>query len=434
MPLAQKPQIETFMFGEQVPYGDPSWYQGWPSPYYTESHEKWRLRCREFVEKHIVPFVSEWEAKKEIPRSVAIACGEAGLLPCVAGKNAYEFINSNSVKPPSNFDYFHELIFMDELARCASGGVLWGLIEGLQIGLPPILNFGSKKLQDLITEDCLMGRASICLCITEPTAGSDVSGIRTTAVRDENKKCYIVNGEKKFITAGIFSDYFTVAVKTGENSVSLLLLDKDMPGIKRRRMDCQGVWSSGTTFIELNDVEVPFARLIGKEGNGLKMIYTNFNHERVGFVIQANRFARVCLEESIKYAIKRKTFGKPLIDHEVIRWKLAEMSRQIESCHSWLESVVHQMNIMTPDQQALMLAGPISLLKAHATKIFEYCAREASQIFGGNSYSRTGIGEKIERLYRDVRAYAIPGGSEEIMLDLGIRQAVKRMKPSQSRI
>ena len=193
-------------------------------------------------------------------------------------------------------------------------------------------------------------------------------------------------------------------------------------------MDCQGVWSSGTTFIEFENVEVPFANLIGKEGEGFKYIMKNFNHERWGFVVQANRFARVCLEESIKHAMKRKTFGKALINHEVIRWKIAEMARQVESTHAWLENITHQLNSFKSYEEAMtVLAGPISLMKAHSTKVFEYCAREASQIFGGAAYTRSGIGEKVERLYRDVRAYAIPGGSEEILLDLGVRQAVKRM-------
>jgi alkylation response protein AidB-like acyl-CoA dehydrogenase len=416
------------MFGELVPYGDPGWYQGSSSPYYRKTHEEWRARCRAFVEARIVPHVSEWEAKKEIPRDVAIDCAKAGLLASVAGKNAYEFLSDEEKRgKPQDFDYFHELIFIDELARCASGGVLWGLIEGLQIGLPPVLNFGSKFLHAKVARACLTGNACICLAITEASAGSDVSAIATTAQLDREKSVYIVNGSKKWITNGIFSDFFTVAVKTGPGRISLLLLEKSMPGISTRRMECQGVWSSGTTFVQFDQVEVPAENLIGVEGEGFKYIMKNFNHERWGFVVQANRFARICLEESLKYAVKRKTFGKALIEHEVIRWKIAEMTRQVESTHAWLEHITHQMCTLSHEKAMTELAGPISLMKAHSTKVFEYCAREASQIFGGNAYTRSGLGEKIERLYRDVRAYAIPGGSEEILLDLGVRQALKRM-------
>ena len=422
------------MFGDQTPYGDPGWYQGSVSPYYTATHEEWRVRCRSFVESRILPYVSEWEARKEIidRKEVAADCAKAGLLACVAGKNAYDFLPENS-KKPENFDYFHELIFIDELARCASGGVLWGLIEGLQIGLPPILNFGSNFLKSKVAKDCLNGSKSICLAITEASAGSDVGAITTSAVRDENRKIFILNGSKKWITNGIFADFFTVAVKiigndkSNANSISLLLVEKSMKGISARRMECQGVWSSGTSFIEFENVEVPFANLIGTQGEGFKYIMKNFNHERWGFVVQANRFARVCLEESIKYAMKRKTFGKILMDHEVIRWKIAEMTRQVEATHAWLEHITYQMCVLPHDEAMTDLAGPISLMKAHSTKVFEYCAREASQIFGGNAYTRSGLGEKIERLYRDVRAYAIPGGSEEILLDLGVRQAIKRI-------
>jgi alkylation response protein AidB-like acyl-CoA dehydrogenase len=413
------------MVGDQVTYCDPAWYQGAVSPHYSASHVEWRKKCREFVESAVIPFVSEWESEKAIPRSVAAACAREGLLQCVVGKGAYDLVASEGIRPPAGFDYFHELVFIDELARCASGGVLWGLIEGLQIGLPPVINFGSDYLKRLVATDCLMGQSAICLCITEPTAGSDVAAIRTLAEPD-GKGNYVVTGEKKWITNGIFADWFTVAVRAPAG-ISLIMIHKDMPGVRTRRMDCQGVWSSGTTFVEFDGVIVPGANLIGKEGEGFKYIMKNFNHERWGFVAQANRFARVCLEESLKYAMKRKTFGKPLIDHEVIRWKIAEMARQVESTHAWLETVTHQMNSLPYEQAMTVLAGPISLMKAHSTKVFEYCAREASQIFGGNSYTRSGLGEKIERLYRDVRAYAIPGGSEEILLDLGVRQAIKRM-------
>lgn len=152
---------------------------------------------------------------------------------------------------------------------------------------------------------------------------------------------------------------------------------------------------------------------------------TNFNHERIGIVIQCIRFARVCYEESVKYAHKRKTFGKRLIDHPVIRLKLAHMARQIEATYNWLENIMFQCQCMDDNEAMLKLGGAIAGLKAQSTTTFEYAAREASQIFGGLSYSRGGQGGKIERLYRDVRAYAIPGGSEEIMLDLSMRQSLR---------
>ena len=167
----------------------------------------------------------------------------------------------------------------------------------------------------------------------------------------------------------------------------------------------------------------------------------NFNPERIGIAIQANRFARVCLEESISYASKRKTFGVLLRDHPVIRFKLAKMACRVESTGSWIENIVYQGSIYSEEEMTVRCGGSIALLKAHATETFEFCAREAAQIFGGLSYTKGGQGEKIERLARECRAYSIPGGScvhkfrrrpeltlhrsEEIMLDLGMRQSIK---------
>jgi alkylation response protein AidB-like acyl-CoA dehydrogenase len=211
------------------------------------------------------------------------------------------------------------------------------------------------------------------------------------------------------------SDYFTTAVRTsdkGMNGISVLLIERSFGGVSTRRMDCQGVWSSGTTYITFEDVKVPVENLIGKENQGFKVIMTNFNHERIGIIIQAVRFSRVCYEESVKYANKRRTFGQKLINHAVIRMKLAQMARQIEATYSWLESLIYQCQMMSDTEAMLKLGGAIAGCKAQSTLTFEFCAREASQIFGGLSYSRGGQGAKVERLYRDVRAYAIPGGSE----------------------
>jgi len=301
------------------------------------------------------------------------------------------------------------------------------MIGGYGIGLPPVVKFGGKELKDRIVPGITQGDKRICLCITEPDAGSDVANLTCEAKKTEDGKFFIVNGEKKWITNGIWSDYFTVAVRTGGpgmGGISVLLIERG-PGVTTREMDCQGVHSSGTTYITFEDVKVPVENLIGKENAGFKVIMTNFNHERLGIIIQCTRFSRVLYEEAMKYANKRKTFGKKLIEHPVIRMKLAQMARQVEATHNWLENIIYQCSCMNDTEAMLKLGGAIAGLKAQSTVTFEFCAREAVQIFGGIGYTKGGQGAKVERLYRDVRGYAIPGGSEEIMLDLSIRQSMR---------
>jgi len=206
----------------------------------------------------------------------------------------------------------------------------------------------------------------------------------------------------------------------------MLLIERTMPGVKTREMKCSGMWGSGTAYVTFDDVLVPIENLIGEENQGFMCIMYNFNGERFGIITQATRFARVCYEEAFRYAMRRKTFGKRLIDHQAIRTKLANMARQIEALQADLEHITFQVTKMEHFEAVSKLAGPMALLKAQSSQVFEFCAREAAQIFGGLSYTCGGQGGKVERLYREVRAYAIPGGSEEIMLDLGIKMAEKK--------
>ncbi|KAK0667461.1 acyl-CoA dehydrogenase/oxidase [Cercophora samala] len=430
-PAEEAEAIEPF--GEQIPFGDPAWYQGHHSPYFNETHAALRAEVREWVETEVEPYVTEWDEKKEVPAHIYKQMGERGYLAGLLGTHYQKDYVKNPIKsvPTEKWDLFHEMLLTDELSRVGSGGFVWNVIGGFGIGCPPLVKFGKKSVVDRVLPGILNGDKRICLAITEPDAGSDVANLTCEAKLSEDGKHYIVNGEKKWITNGIWCDYFTVAVRTGGpgmNGVSLLLIERDFGGVSTRRMDCQGVWSSGTTYITFEDVKVPVENLIGKENQGFRVIMTNFNHERIGIIIQCLRFSRVCYEESVKYANKRRTFGKKLIEHPVIRLKLAHMARQIEASYNWLENVIYQCEKMGETEAMLRLGGPIAGLKAQATVTFEFCAREASQIFGGLSYSRGGQGGKVERLYRDVRAYAIPGGSEEIMLDLSIRQSMRVAK------
>ncbi|KAI9843968.1 MAG: hypothetical protein M1837_006009 [Sclerophora amabilis] len=417
-------------FGSLIPYADPAWYHGYHSPYFNESHAALRQEVREWVDSEIEPNIFEWEEKKHVPETIYKQMGERGYLAGLLGVHYPTHLTPNTVKsvPPEKWDLFHEVVVTDELSRAGSGGFVWNVIGGFGIGGPPLIKFGKKPLTDRIMPSILSGDKRICLAITEPDAGSDVANLTCEAKLSEDGKYYIVNGEKKWITNGIWSDYFTTAVRTGGEGmggISVLLIERSMGGVSTRKMDCQGVWSSGTTYITFEDVKVPVENLLGKENQGFKVVMTNFNHERIGIVIQCIRFSRVCFEESVKYAYKRRTFGKKLIDHPVIRLKLAHMARQIEASYNWLETLVYQCSKMGETEAMLKLGGAIAGLKAQSTTTFEFCAKEAAQIFGGLSYSRGGQGGKVERLYRDVLAYKIPGGSEEIMLDLSIRQALR---------
>ncbi|KAK4982143.1 hypothetical protein LTR28_002800, partial [Elasticomyces elasticus] len=285
-----------------------------------------------------MPNVTEWDEAKKVPDSIYKQMGERGYLAGLMGMHytKTKHLTKNVVKsvPPEKWDLFHEMLLTDELSRAGSGGFVWSMIGGFGIGCPPLVKHGKKALVDRIVPDIVNGDKRICLAITEPDAGSDVANLTCEAKLSEDGKHYIVNGEKKWITNGIWCEYFTTAVRTGGegmNGVSVLLIERSFGGVSTRRMDCQGVWSSGTTYVTFEDVKVPVENLIGKENQGFKVIMTNFNHERIGIIIQCLRFSRVCYEESITYAHKRRTFGKKLIDHPVIRLKLAHMARQIEA-------------------------------------------------------------------------------------------------------
>lgn len=245
------------------------------SPYFNESHAALRAEVREWVEKEIEPNVTEWDEKKEVPPAVYKEMGRRGYLAGLLGTSYQKDYVDNSIQSvaPEDWDLFHEMLLTDEISRVGSGGFVWNVIGGFGIGCPPLVKFGKKSLKDRILPGILNGDKRICLAITEPDAGSDVANLTCEAKLSEDGKHYIVNGEKKWITNGVWCDYFTTAVRTGGpgmNGVSLLLIEREHGGVSTRRMDCQGVWSSGTTYITFEDVKVPVENLLGKANQGFR--------------------------------------------------------------------------------------------------------------------------------------------------------------------
>jgi acyl-CoA dehydrogenase len=338
----------------------------------------------------------------------------------------------------------------------------------MSFGVPPIIKYGNKQLQERFLPELLTGKKRTCIAITEPAAGSDVANITTTATKSPCGKYYIVNGTKKWITNGIWADYSSMAVRTGgpgPTGLSMLVVPlKGYPGVSMRRLKVGGQVSAGTTFIELDDVKVPVENLIGEEGMGMQYIMTNFNHERLTIAIGATRQSRVALAAATEYILKREAFGKPLVDQPVVRQRLARCGAMLESQWAWVEQFVYQMTQLPKETADVELGGLTAMVKAQSGIVLNECAQCAMLLFGGNGYTKSGQGELIESkmiplpqlapdtvphslldtqtrdqsdnkaltifsgIYREAPGIRIPGGSEDVMMDLGVRQLVKNFK------
>lgn len=245
-----------FKFGSMTAFAEPSWYDTRnSSPYYNDYHVAFRAKMRAFVDAEVIPNVDEWE-KGTIPRSAYIKASEVGLLPAILGWPE----ECSPAPQPEGFDGLFVVIAFDELCRCMSGGVVWGLVGALGIGAPPVAHYGSDAMKERVLKPCLAGTANISLCVSEANVGSDVGNLTTTAVEDGD--FYVVNGLKKWITGGLSADFFTVACRTGgEGSgmfgVSLILIERSREGVSTRAMDCMGAKGSGTAYVEFDEVRVP---------------------------------------------------------------------------------------------------------------------------------------------------------------------------------
>ena len=417
-----------------VPYAEIAGLdKGYNSPYYTDSHRKFRQAVRTYVESIRADAEKYDKAGKEPSPAMWKSMGAAGLIMARIGPGPWMHdLAEHGVSLPGglrgeDFDQFHELIAQTEFARLGTPGFLDGLGAGHLIAFPPILLFGDEKMKKKYVGPCMRGELVSALAITEPFVGSDVAGLRCTAEKTPCGKFYIVNGAKKWITNGTFADIFVVAVRTGakgNKGISMLLVERS-EGVSTKIIHTSYAPSAGTAYIEFNNVKVPVENLMGKEGEGFRLVMHNFNHERWVIAVNVLGQARGIIEDCFKWAKQRKVFGKALIDQPVIRFKLASMVSQLESVWSWLESITHEMNKMDFKDRQAKLGGPTALLKYQATRVVHHITDEAVQIFGGRALTRSGMGARLENFTRFAKYGAVYGGSEEICADLGIRQALR---------
>ncbi|KAF4454148.1 putative acyl-CoA dehydrogenase [Fusarium austroafricanum] len=424
-----------------IPLSEPPWLRGLPSPYFNASHFKLQAACREFIDQHLNRHALEWETAEEVPSHVYQEFAAGGyLVPALPTPLPARWLKVSGIThmpggiPVEEWDSLHTMIYADEMSRAGLAGPCGAITAGMAYGVPPIVRYAGHQLQERVLPDLLTGRKRACIAITEPEAGSDVANITTVAKRSSCAKFYVVDGFKKWITNGMMADYAVTAVRTGTpepggRGISLLLIPlKDYPGVSRRRLKVAGQISAGTTAIEFDNVRVPCENLIGEEGMGMSYIMNNFNHERLFISIGVTRQARVALSTAFAYCLKREAFGKSLIEQPVVRHRLAKCAALIESQTAWVESFSYQLSKMTKEDADKELGGLTALCKANAGVVLDECARCAVLLFGGNGYTRSGQGELIEKIYREVPGARIPGGSEDVLLDLAIRQMVKRFR------
>jgi len=366
------------------------------NPFDTAERIAFRNTLKEFVSKEMTPFANQWDEEGKIPWELhqkvgALGVGGLGMDDC-----------------------FMRAIFNEEFAMCGSGGIT-AAMNGRMISVEPIQRLASDEIKARALPEIVSGRKGSSLGMTEPSGGSDVAAMKTTARRDGNH--FLINGSKSFITGGMTSDYFVIGARTGEgglSGISLFFVDSDTPGFERVSLEKKmGWWCSDQATLYFNDVRVPAENLMGEENKGFISIMENFNYERLSMASGVLGMMKVCLNESVSWAKERKTFGEPLISRQVIRHKIADMSAKIDALEAYINQVCW---ILNSGEKPI---AEISKLKFFSTKALEFCASEAMQIMGGAGYLR---GNPIERIYREVKVMAIGGGSEEIMRDLAVKQ------------
>ena len=375
------------------------------NPFDTEERRAFRETMRRFTETEITPYADDWDEAGRFPADLHTKAGALGIF----GFGIDEAYGGNGMDDP-----FMRSALAEEIAMCGAGGVAASLMAR-NISTGPISKLGTEDMKMAILPDVLAGRKASSLAITEPGGGSDVAALRTTAKEDGDH--YVIRGEKTFITGGMIADYFVVGARTGSDGlagISLFLVPSDAAGFSRSEIKRKmGWWASDTATLYFDDCRVHASQMLGPKDRGFIAIMQNFNYERLGMMAQGLGMMKACYDDALAWARERETFGKPLSRHQVIRHKLVGMSTRIDMIESYLNQICYMMD------QGEMPVAEIAKGKVASTQALLWVANEAMQIMGGAGYLR---GNRIERIYREVKVMAIGGGSEEVMTDLAAKQ------------
>ncbi|HEY0492901.1 MAG TPA: acyl-CoA dehydrogenase family protein [Candidatus Dormibacteraeota bacterium] len=369
---------------------------------FSQEHEEFRTTVRRFIEKEVRPQVDAWEEAQEFPRELFTRFAALDLL---------------GLKYPERFGgteagLVYEAILFEELARCGSGGVAAGIGAHIAIATPPLFRFGDDHQRERWLEPAIRGQLIAALAVTEPSGGSDIAHVETTAQRSGDE--YIVNGSKTFITNGVRADVVVLLVRTtpggGHHGLSMLVAERGMPGFSvGRKLNKLGWRASDTAELVFQDCRIPVGHRLGEENRGFYMAVENFEWERLWIAIGAVEEAQRSMELAIEYAGNRVQFGKTLSSMQVTRHKIADMALLVEQARRityhalWLHS------------EGIPCSAEVSMAKIAATEANVRVADQALQIHGGYGYM---MEYPIQRAWRDARLGPIGAGTNEIMREI----------------
>ena len=385
------------------------------SMYFTEEHEVFRASFKEFLKKEVVPHIDKWEKEGSIERFIWKKFGEMGYF----GLNTPEEFGG------LNLDLFYTVIFLEELQKINSGGFAAAMWAHEYLAMTHLTKEGDDFIKNKYLTPSVEGDLIGCLCITEPFGGSDVAGMRSTAIKKGDT--YILNGSKTFITNGVYSDYLIVAAKTDPSDkykgISIFVVDRASKGLTATKLDKLGWKASDTGEIAFDNVEIPATNLMGEEGKGFPYIMQHFALERLIMGVNAHARAEFALDYALEYMQERVAFGKSLDKFQVLRHKIAEMASRVDMCKEYNYSITKRLN----DGQYVVKEARMS--KLLSTKMADEVIYDALQMLGGYGYMED---YPMARLLRDSRLGPIGGGTSEILKEIIAKMVIdkKEYKPA----
>ena len=371
------------------------------SMYFTEEHNLFRKSLQDFLKKEVVPNIEKWEKTGTIDRFIWKKFGDMGFFG----------INYPEAYGGMNLDLFYTVILLEELQKINSGGFAAAIWAHVYLAMTHLNAEGDELIKQKYLVPSISGDKIGCLCVTEPFGGSDVAGMRTTAVKEGDH--YIINGSKTFITNGVYSDYLVIAAKTspelGNKGVSIFVVDRETKGVSATKLDKLGWRASDTGEIAFDNVKIPAANLMGEENKGFAYIVQHFSLERLVMGINAHARAEYALEYALQYMSERQAFGKSIDTFQALRHSVSDLYTDMEICKEFNYSVAYRLN------KGEYIVKEASMSKLKSTKMADEVIYQCLQFLGGYGYMED---YPMARLLRDSRLGPIGGGTSEILREI----------------